>query len=79
MSTSQHARPRRVVHVSPNGDGTWRLELEEGGDAVVFPSRDAAVRDAIDRAKAGAFGRVIVHGEDGHARYALTYGREVAS
>ena len=76
MSTTHHATLRRIVHIIANGDGTWRLEPEEGNAATVFPSRDAAVRDAIGQAKVGAIGRVIVHGEDGHVRYALTYRRE---
>jgi Uncharacterized protein conserved in bacteria (DUF2188) len=68
---------RQVFHVSPHGDGKWRVEPEGGGrTGPVFEDKEQAIRYAQDEAKAAQLGQVIVHGRDGRIQYENTYGED---
>src|SRR5689334_23871508 len=66
-----------VFHVSPHGDGKWRVEPEGGGQTgPIFENKEQAIRYAQDEAKAAQLGQVIVHGRDGRIQYENTYGED---
>jgi len=68
---------RRVYHVTPAGEGDWKVK-ERGADRAVKVLEDKA--DALDLAKDlaknAALGQVIVHGRDGVIQTEYTYGQD---
>ena len=68
---------RSVFHVSPAGDGKWRVESEGGGETgQIFDDKEQAVENAKERAKAAPLGQIIVHRRDGRIEYERTYGED---
>jgi hypothetical protein len=68
---------REVFHVSPAGDGIWRVEAEGGGSpGPLFDDKQQAVHHAKERAKAAQLGQIIVHRCDGRIEYENTYGED---
>ena len=68
---------REVFHVSPAGDGIWRVEAERSGSpAPLFDDKEKAINHAKGRAKAAQLGHIIVHKRDGRIEYENTYGED---
>lgn len=55
---------RNVFHVMPEADGTWRWRLEDERTSRAFPSREAALADAVRRAERDPNSQVLVHRDE---------------
>ena len=68
---------RRVYHVTPTGDGDWKVKERGAGRAVkVLEDKSDALGLAKDLAKKADHGQVIVHGKDGVIQTEHTYGQD---
>lgn len=68
---------RRVYHVTPAGDGDWKVK-EKGAERAVKILEDKvdALNLAKDLAKNAELGQVVVHGKDGVIQTEHTYGKD---
>jgi hypothetical protein len=68
---------RRVYHVTPDGDGDWKVKERGAERAVkVLEDKSDALDLAKDLAKKADLGQVIVHGKDGVIQTEYTYGKD---
>lgn len=68
---------RRVYHVTPAGDGDWKVK-EKGAERAVkiLEDKSDALNLAKDLAKNAELGQVVVHGKDGVIQTEHTYGKD---
>jgi hypothetical protein len=68
---------RRIYHVTPAGDGDWKVK-ERGAERAVriVEDKSDALSLAKDLAKHANLGQVIVHGRDGVIQTEYTYGQD---
>lgn len=55
---------RNVFHVMPESDGSWRWRLEDDRTSRAFPTREAALADAVRRAEKDPESQVLVHRDE---------------
>lgn len=55
---------RNVFHVMPATEGAWLWRLGDNGTSRTFPTREAALADAVRRAERDPESQVLVHRED---------------
>lgn len=55
---------RNVFHVMPGNDGSWRWRLEDDRTSRPFPTREAALADAVRRAEKDPESQVLVHRDE---------------
>lgn len=55
---------RNVFHVMPGSDGSWRWRLEDDRTSRAFPTREAALADAVRRAERDPNSQVLVHRDE---------------
>ncbi len=55
---------RNVFHVMPADDGSWLWRLEDDRRSRPFPSREAALQDAVRRAERDPQSQVLVHRDE---------------
>jgi len=68
---------RRVYHVTPAGNGDWKVKKSGAERAVKVPEDKAdALELAKDLAKKANLGQVIIHGKDGVIQTEHTYGQD---
>lgn len=68
---------RKVYHVTPAGDGDWKVKREGASRAdSVHEGKADAVDRAKDLAKEASLGQIIIHGQDGKIKTEHTYGKD---
>lgn len=68
---------RKVYHVTPAGDGDWKVKREGASRAdSVHEGKGDAVDRAKDLAKEAPLGQIIIHGQDGKIQTEHTYGKD---
>lgn len=55
---------RNVFHVMPEDDGSWRWRREDDRTSRAFPTREAALADAVRRAERDPNSQVLVHRDE---------------
>lgn len=70
-------KPRKVYHVTPHGDGDWKVKAEGSKRAAdIIENKAEAVERAIELAKSNPLGQVKIHGQDGKIQTEYTYGKD---
>ncbi|HEY0010829.1 MAG TPA: DUF2188 domain-containing protein [Candidatus Paceibacterota bacterium] len=68
---------RRVYHVTPNGDGDWKVKEKGAKRAVkIVEDKTDALSLAKDLAKKAELGQVVVHDKKGVIQTEHTYGKD---
>lgn len=69
--------PRKVYHVTPAGDGDWKVKREGASRAdSVHEDKGNAVDRGKELAKSGGLGQIIIHGQDGKIQTEYTYEKD---
>lgn len=69
--------PRKVVFVSPDGDGGWNVKSRGAERAAAnYENKVNAIERAKEIAKNATLGQVVVRGTDGKIQTEYTYGKD---
>ena len=69
--------PRKVYHVTPTGDGEWKVKREGVSRAdSVHENKVNAVDRGRELAKSGGLGQIIIHGQSGKIQTEHTYEKD---
>ena len=68
---------RKTYHVTPTGNGDWKVkEVGNTRASGVHSDKTDAIDQAKDLAKSYPLGQVIIHGRDGKIQTEHTYGKD---
>ena len=68
---------RKTYHVTPNGDGGWKVKAEGASRAAgVHEEKAPAIAQARDLAKSAGLGQVVIHNQKGRIQEERTYGQD---
>jgi len=68
---------RKVVHVTPDGDGGWNVKSAGAEKAAAnFENKAEAIDRAKEIAKNASLGQVKIHGMDRKIQTEYTYGKD---
>ena len=68
---------RKVYHVAPGADGSWKVQAEGASRASsAHPTKAGAVDRGRELAKGQPLGQLIIHKTDGSFQTEHTYGKD---
>jgi len=68
---------RKVYHVTPGGDGDWKVKREQTDRAdSVHENKQDAIDRARELATSGGLGQVVIHDREGKIQSERSYGRD---
>lgn len=68
---------RKKYHVTPTGNGNWKVKKQGGSIASgIFENKAEAIERGRELAKGSGLGQLVIHKRDGKFQTEYTYGED---